>query len=77
MARAGSAFGGAQAEITGLLMHANGAYLMLGNLTVGVVIGAMVPLLFYLKTSFTEQVARRVKKICRRLCLCRCFASTL
>ena len=43
-------------------MYVIGAYLMLGNITVGVVVGAVVALLLYLKKFFTEHIARLGEK---------------
>lgn len=53
---------GQTTEIAALLMYAIGAYLMLGNLTIGVVAGAVLALLLYLKKFFAEQVARLDEK---------------
>lgn len=53
---------GQTAEIAALLMYMIGAYLMLGNITVGVVVGAVVALLLYLKKFFTEHIARLGEK---------------
>lgn len=53
---------GQTTEIAALLMYANGAYLVLGQVTVGVVVGAVVALLLYLKEFFTEHVAHLGEK---------------
>ena len=53
---------GQTTEIAALLMYANGAYLVLGQVTVGVVVGAVVALLLYLKEFFTDHVARLGEK---------------
>ena len=53
---------GQTTEIAALLMYANGAYLVLGQVTIGVVVGAVVALLLYLKEFFTEHVAHLGEK---------------
>ncbi len=53
---------GQTTEIAALLMYAIGAYLVLGDMTIGVVVGAFVALLLHLKGFFTEHVAKLGEK---------------
>lgn len=53
---------GQTTEIAALMMYVVGAYLAYGNLVIGVVIGAAVAILLYLKEFFTEYVSRLGEK---------------
>ncbi len=53
---------GQTTEIAALMMYVLGAYLVLGTLILGVVVGSVVALLLYLKAFFKEYVARLGEK---------------
>nr|WP_271711682.1 MgtC/SapB family protein [Marinigracilibium pacificum] len=53
---------GQTTEIAVLIMYSVGVYLSIGNLTIGVVIGAVVALLLYLKSFFTRTIPKLSEK---------------
>jgi len=53
---------GQTTEITALLMYGVGIYLAVGDLVIGVVVGAMVAILLYLKEFFSKRISQLEEK---------------
>lgn len=53
---------GQTTEIAALLMYGVGIYLAIGDMLIGVVVGAMVAILLYLKDFFTQKISQLAEK---------------
>lgn len=60
--REGAEDAGQTTEVAALLMYVTSAYLMLGSLTIGIVAGAAMSILLYLRGYFSRQIGRLGEK---------------